>query len=103
MVLPLSETGLNCVCFHTETEEGAHARVVWLTSVQIWILSPKAALGTPDGENRLGQGRENVKEFFKLNPAIADEIETKIRATMLVVPVKPGSTPDDDATDDTDN
>ncbi|MBP2642216.1 MAG: recombinase [Firmicutes bacterium] len=33
--------------------------------------------------NRLGQGRENVKEFFKENPAIADEIEAKIREGML--------------------
>jgi len=55
------------------------------------------------GENRLGQGRENVKEFFKQNPAIANEIETKIRASMLVVPVKTDSTTDDDATDDSGN
>jgi recombination protein RecA len=32
------------------------------------------------GENRLGQGRENVKELFKSNPALMDEIETKIKA-----------------------
>jgi len=30
-------------------------------------------------ETRLGQGRENSKEFLKANPAIANEIETKIR------------------------
>ncbi len=30
-------------------------------------------------ENRLGQGRENSKEFLRQNPAIADEIETIIR------------------------
>ena len=28
---------------------------------------------------RLGQGRENSKEFLRENPAVADEIETKIR------------------------
>lgn len=31
------------------------------------------------GENRLGQGRENAKDFLKENPEIALEIETKIR------------------------
>lgn len=31
-------------------------------------------------EQRLGQGKENVKEFFKQNPELAAEIETKIRA-----------------------
>ena len=41
---------------------------------------------------RLGQGRENVKEFFKQNPDIATEIDTKIRELLLVqtatLPVK---------------
>ena len=31
------------------------------------------------GEHRLGQGRENAKDFLKENPEIALEIETKIR------------------------
>jgi len=31
------------------------------------------------GETRLGQGRENAKEFLRQNPAIADEIESLIR------------------------
>ncbi|MBP1764733.1 MAG: recombinase [Firmicutes bacterium] len=41
------------------------------------------------GENRLGQGRENVKDFFKQNPAIAAEIETKIREMVFTDAVKP--------------
>ncbi|MEY4696002.1 MAG: recombinase RecA [Pseudomonadota bacterium] len=32
------------------------------------------------GDERIGQGRENAKLFLKQNPAIADEIEDKIRA-----------------------
>jgi len=32
------------------------------------------------GEERLGQGRENVREFFKENPDIRNNIEAKIRA-----------------------
>ena len=30
-------------------------------------------------ETRLGQGRENSKDFLKANPKIANEIEKKIR------------------------
>lgn len=33
--------------------------------------------------NRLGQGRENIKQFLKDNPAIADEIEARIRQQLL--------------------
>lgn len=35
-------------------------------------------------DTRLGQGRENVKEFFKQNPDIAIEIDQKIRELLLV-------------------
>ena len=34
------------------------------------------------GDQRLGQGRENVKEFLKANPEVADEIEAEIRSVM---------------------
>jgi recombination protein RecA len=34
------------------------------------------------GDQRLGQGRENVKEFLKGHPEMADEIEAQIRAAM---------------------
>jgi recombination protein RecA len=34
------------------------------------------------GDQRLGQGRENVKEFLKANPELADEIEAQIRESM---------------------
>jgi len=32
------------------------------------------------GDERIGQGRENAKNFLKANPAIANDIEDKIRA-----------------------
>ena len=32
------------------------------------------------GEERLGQGRENAKEFLKHNPDVLDEIRTRIKA-----------------------
>ena len=34
-------------------------------------------------DNRLGQGRENVKDFLKENPTVADDIENKIRESLL--------------------
>lgn len=36
------------------------------------------------GDNRLGQGRENVKEFLKDNKHIAVEIENKIRELLII-------------------
>ena len=35
------------------------------------------------GEIRLGQGRENTKEFLKQNPDITDEIETTVREAAM--------------------
>ena len=35
------------------------------------------------GETRLGQGRENSKDFLRKNPEIANEIEAKIRETLV--------------------
>ncbi|MDH3616548.1 MAG: recombinase RecA [Gammaproteobacteria bacterium] len=42
------------------------------------------------GDDRIGQGKENVREFLKNNPEMAEEIERKIRAKLLpktVVPI----------------
>jgi recA bacterial DNA recombination protein. len=38
------------------------------------------------GEDRLGQGRENVRAFLKENPALAAEIEALIKAQALTNP-----------------
>jgi recombination protein RecA len=40
------------------------------------------------GEDRIGQGKDNVREFLKKNPDIAGEIEAKLRAKLL-----PGNAP----------
>ena len=57
------------------------------------------------GGERIGQGRENARDFLKANPTIADEIEAKLRAKLAARPVagtvrvdgtaeeKPDSTP----------
>lgn len=34
------------------------------------------------GGERIGQGRENAKRFLQENPAVADEIEGKLRAAL---------------------
>tara|TARA_B110000196_G_scaffold34107_1_gene25741 strand:- start:3543 stop:3992 length:450 start_codon:yes stop_codon:yes gene_type:complete len=34
-------------------------------------------------EERIGQGKENVREFLRSNPEISSEIEEQIRATLL--------------------
>jgi recombination protein RecA len=44
------------------------------------------------GETRLGQGRNNAKQFLLDNPELALEIETKVRAALGI-----GSTPGDTA------
>jgi len=41
------------------------------------------------GDDRIGQGKENVREFLKNNPAMAEEIEGKIRALLLPKTVAP--------------
>lgn len=46
------------------------------------------------GEDRLGQGRENVKAFLHDNQAIAKEIENLIRGQAITAPVSAGETLD---------
>jgi recombination protein RecA len=42
------------------------------------------------GKDRIGQGRDNAKEFLKAHPAIADEIERKLKENygLAVPPVR---------------
>lgn len=50
-------------------------------------------------DSRLGQGRENVKEFLRKNPQLADELEAKIRETamgkLVALPVSTEETEED--------
>ena len=45
------------------------------------------------GKDRIGQGKENVREYLKTNPEVASEIETGIRAALLprTVAAAPGA------------
>ena len=49
-------------------------------ATQLGIVDKRGAFFSY-GDTRLGQGRENSKEFLRQNPAIADEIEATIRQT----------------------
>ena len=46
-------------------------------------LIDKAGSWYSYGDDRIGQGKENVREYLKTNPETAAEIETKIRAKLL--------------------
>jgi recombination protein RecA len=46
------------------------------------IIDKAGAWYSYKGE-RIGQGKENVRQFLKDNPAMADEIEAQIRTTLL--------------------
>ena len=43
------------------------------------------------GDLRIGQGRENAKQFLKENPQLADEIEAKLRKHLNLAPATPAS------------
>jgi recombination protein RecA len=44
---------------------------------------------------RLGQGRENAKEFLEKSPEIAEQIEAAVREAAAMVPVQAIEVPDD--------
>jgi len=41
------------------------------------------------GDLRIGQGRENAKQFLKENPELANEIERKLRVSLGLAPAEP--------------
>jgi recombination protein RecA len=52
------------------------------------------------GEQRIGQGRENAKQFLRDNPKIAEEIEKKVRENAGVLSAVLKGEQTDDATDE---
>jgi recombination protein RecA len=50
------------------------------------------------GDDRIGQGKENAREFLRANPNVAEEIEGKIRAQLL--PKTQPKAPADDAAEE---
>ena len=53
-------------------------------------LIDKAGSWYSYGNDRIGQGKENVREFLKANPEVGAEIEQKIREKLLPKTVKAG-------------
>ena len=52
--------------------------------VKAGVVDKAGAWYSYDGA-KIGQGKDNVREFLKSNPTLAQEIEQKIRANMGVV------------------
>ena len=60
------------------------------TAVEVKIVDKAGSWYSYNGE-RIGQGRENVKEFLQNHPEILEEIRSKVMAEF-----KPDTTEDDD-------
>jgi len=52
------------------------------------IVEKSGAWYSVDGE-RIGQGRENAKEFLREHPEVAQQVEAKIRARAGIIPAAP--------------
>ena len=62
-------------------------------------LIDKAGSWYSYGSDRIGQGKENARDYLKTNPSTAAEIETKIRALLLTGTSAAGVAADGDAED----
>ncbi len=60
-------------------------------------LIDKAGSWYSYGSDRIGQGKENVREFLKTNPDVAAEVEQKIREKLLPNTVKAAESGDEEA------
>ena len=60
-------------------------------------LIDKAGSWYSYGDDRIGQGKENVREFLKAHTEMAEEIEQKIRAKLLPKSVKVADEANDEA------
>ncbi|HSM29838.1 MAG TPA: recombinase RecA [Woeseiaceae bacterium] len=60
-------------------------------------LVDKAGSWYSYGDDRIGQGKENVREFLKANPDVAVELEQKIREKLLPKTVKAPAPDDEEA------
>jgi len=70
--------------------------------VKAGLIDKSGAWYSYDG-NRIGQGKDNVRNHLKENPALMQELEQKVRAHYLTKPEDvPEATADADHTDDAD-
>ena len=64
--------------------------------IQAGVVEKSGAWFSHDG-TRIGQGRENAKNFLRNNPSVADTIEQKVRANAGIVAGAMMGTPEADA------
>src|SRR6266404_2983759 len=78
------------ICAFIDAEHAldvTYGRKLGVSTEELLIIEKSGAWYSFDGE-RIGQGRENTKEFLKENPETADVIEQRIREKCgLVTPV----------------
>ena len=60
-------------------------------------LIDKAGSWYSYGSDRIGQGKENVREFLRSNPDVAAEVEQKIREKLLPQTVEAPASDDEEA------
>lgn len=62
-------------------------------ALQCNVVKKSGSWFTYDGD-QLGQGRENVRQFLKDNPAVTEEIENKVKAAFGLIPAADDEQPD---------
>lgn len=73
------------------TARGLHAKARLSNSGVRYKLVEKSGSWYAYNGEKIGQGKDNAREYLKANPAIAEEIEAKIRAAVNVPSAKPVS------------
>ena len=51
------------------------------------------------GEERIGQGKENARQYLKENPAVAQRLEAELREKFVPAEARPGEDDDRDEAD----
>ena len=67
-------------------------------ALQCNVVKKSGSWFTYDGD-QLGQGRENVRQFLKDNPAVTEEIENKVKAAFGLIDMSEGESDGDSAQD----
>ena len=82
-----------------------HGQLPQTSEMAIIVRNPSQRSGSwfSYGDQRIGQGRENAKQFLKDNPDAAAEIEQAIRANAGLIAEAITAGPDADGDDDEDN
>ena len=63
-------------------------------------LVQKAGAWYSIGEERIGQGKENARQYLKENPELAQQLEATLREKFVPAEAKPGEDDGDDADTD---